>query len=154
MRWQAPEPEPRWAGSSSEVAHTMWSCPESTIRNAEHCSMSSFAAAWILFPLGTCHLKPSPECRHICPFLWGTLFSFKTYQEMGSCSLLYNSLMAWTLVQETGKVGSFPRSVWGDTSPLLRPHWTIGINCPTPLLEALGKTALYSRSIEAIPFGH
>lgn len=58
-------------------------------------------------------------------FLWGTLFSFTTYQEVGSCSLLYNSLMAWTLVQETGKVGSFPCSVKGDPSPLLPPHWAM-----------------------------
>lgn len=79
--------------------------------------------------------------------LWGTLFSFKTYQEMGSCSLLYNSLMAWTLVQETGNVGSFPCSVRGErckpaSSPspgnVLPPSYKLGCgrqHSPTLLLK-------------------
>lgn len=120
----APDPEPCWAGSTSKVAHTIWS-------NHKNCWALQYV--FIHGCINTLLPWDMPSeiltwTQTFLSFLWGTLFSFKTHQEMGSRSLLHNSLMAWTLAQETGKVGSFPCSVRGDPSLLLHLCWA----CPTP----------------------
>lgn len=111
----APKPGPCWAGSTSKVAYTIWS---------NHKNCWSLQSVFIHGCINTLLPWDMPSetltwMQTFLSFLWGTLFSFKTHQEMGSRSLLYNSLMAWTLVQETGKVGSFPCSVRGDPSLFL-----------------------------------